>query len=292
MAKINFPDSPTVDQEFVVDDNRTYVWDGTAWNLIVQGASPSTAAPTITIVTEDFDRVTFTLTNNDDNTAFITYDIDTTLETIELAAAATSGNITVALAEGTYTLTAYATVVGEVASSATAAVEIVILPDPEGYLELVQEVEVTSNTTRVDLTISATRDDLIYLYTNIVNPTGSSSNYAILAQGDTAITGHTTGSYTVDTSVAVSGLTTNVAFIVPSLSQNLTTTYIHIQNARNHIVTRTNESRQINTSNIIGSNRHTVRQATTTTISQISVLASVSNAIGNGSVLRIYKVKA
>jgi hypothetical protein len=49
------------------------------------------------------------------------YEIDTTQDFVELAAAATSTNITVALAAGTYTLSAFATVVGEVASQSTAA---------------------------------------------------------------------------------------------------------------------------------------------------------------------------
>jgi hypothetical protein len=78
--------------------------------------SETTAAPTITIISEDPTGVTFTLTNNDDNTAVIVYEIDTTQDFVELAAAATSTNITVALAVGTYTLSAFATVVGEVAS--------------------------------------------------------------------------------------------------------------------------------------------------------------------------------
>jgi len=31
MTAINFPDSPTTDQEFT-SGNRTWIWDGTVWN--------------------------------------------------------------------------------------------------------------------------------------------------------------------------------------------------------------------------------------------------------------------
>ena len=91
--------------------------------------SETTAAPTITII-EESTQLIFTLKNNDDNTAIITYEIDDILESIELAADATSSNITIdTLDSGEYTLTAYATVVGEVATKSDEVVEIISLSE-------------------------------------------------------------------------------------------------------------------------------------------------------------------
>jgi hypothetical protein len=98
MSKINFPDSPTVDQEFVVG-NKRYKWDGATWNLLV--TSDRADSPTITSVEEGDEQVTFTITNNDEETAVITYEVsiagdDTPDEfVLELASGATSSNLTV-----------------------------------------------------------------------------------------------------------------------------------------------------------------------------------------------------
>ena len=126
---LDFPNSPSLN-DTVELGGKTYQWDGVKWRMVYvitpTPPTPSTAAPTITIVTEAADGVTFTLTNNDDNTALISYEVDGNRDVISLAAAATSSNITVALSAGTYTLSAFATVVGEVATSATASVEITV----------------------------------------------------------------------------------------------------------------------------------------------------------------------
>jgi hypothetical protein len=98
MAKINFPDSPTLNQEFTVG-NKRYKWDGATWNLLV--TSDRADSPTITSVEEGDGQVTFTITNNDEETAVITYEVsiagDDTPDdfAIELASGATSSNLTV-----------------------------------------------------------------------------------------------------------------------------------------------------------------------------------------------------
>jgi hypothetical protein len=183
---LNFPNSPAVN-DTVELAGKTYQWDGVKWRVLYVVTPPpptaSTAAPTITIVTESPTGVTFTLTNNDDNTALITYDIDTTLETVELAAAATSSNITVALAAGTYTLSAFATVVGEVATSATASVTIVI---PQ-YEELFSTTVATA-TTEINITsLSIGKDDTLRLvYTMIGNESDSNTSVDIQVNGITS----------------------------------------------------------------------------------------------------------
>lgn len=93
--------------------------------IVRRGGGAKTAIPSITVVSTSPTGVTFTLTNNDDNAAVVSYNISTSTGAVSLASSATSSNITVDLTAGTYTLTAVATVVGEVATQSTAAVEIV-----------------------------------------------------------------------------------------------------------------------------------------------------------------------
>jgi hypothetical protein len=81
-------------------------------------------APTITEVSVDLTEIVFTITNNDASTAVILYEIgDVTPDenSIELAGAATSSNITVTgLDQGTtYTVSATASVTGKVLSNVT-----------------------------------------------------------------------------------------------------------------------------------------------------------------------------
>jgi hypothetical protein len=81
-------------------------------------------APTITEVSVDLTEIVFTITNNDASTAVILYEIgDVTPDenSIELAGAATSSNITVTgLTQGTeYTVSATASVTGKVLSNVT-----------------------------------------------------------------------------------------------------------------------------------------------------------------------------
>jgi hypothetical protein len=91
---------------------------------------------------------------------------------VELAAAATSTNITVALAAGTYTLSAFATVVGEVATSATTSV-VIELP---AYEELFSTTVATA-TTEIDITgLSIGKDDTLRLVYTLDGSSFSGSN--------------------------------------------------------------------------------------------------------------------
>ena len=92
-------------------------------------------APTITEVSTTDSSITFTITNNDASTAVILYEVgDTTPDanSIELAAAATSGSLTISgLSPGTVTLYATANVTGKVKSNVTEKEFTVIAPFTE-----------------------------------------------------------------------------------------------------------------------------------------------------------------
>jgi hypothetical protein len=251
--------------------------------------SETTAAPTITIINEDSSGVTFTLTNNDDNTAFITYEIDDVLEVIELAAAATSDNITVALAAGTYTLTAYATVVGEVASSESVSVEIVI---PEFELLFDSDDEVTLPQTQIDITNLniGKNDELRLVHTFVGDSTSSTgslffrvnditSNYhkqSLVGNGSTISAGRSTGNDFAD----ARSNRVNSGFTDIKVSEN--SRFV----AQNYNVFRIGAD----AANILQINSNFVNTGTVTSITKLTILCNRTNGIAAGSRIRLYKV--
>jgi len=289
MAKIDFPDNPTVDQEFVLDDNRTYIWDGTKWNLVIQGASPSTAAPTITIISETNEDVTFTLTNNDDNTAFITYEIDDDIAVIELAAAATSGNITVALAAGTYTLTAFATVVGEVASQSTAAVEIVVIP---AYEELFSTTVATA-TTQIDITgLSIGKDDTLRLVYTLVGDSSSITGvYTIFANNNTTATNYHLQRLVGDGTTLFIERTNDSRFAFARNDAASGFIDMKVSNNDRFVAQSQHTFRSGAAASEIGNQNHNIIGTfTASSITQLTIVCNRTNGIAVNSKITLYKV--
>jgi WD40 repeat protein len=98
-------------------------------SLIVRrgGGGKLTAPPTITIVEETRFGFTFNITNNDDNTALVVYEIEQYKENFELAPSETTQNIFLELPEGQYILKAYAAVVGEVVTEKSEVVQVALI---------------------------------------------------------------------------------------------------------------------------------------------------------------------
>jgi hypothetical protein len=254
--------------------------------------SDTTAAPTITIVTEAPDGVTFTLTNNDDNTAFITYEIDDDIAVIELAAAATSSNITVALAVGTYTLTAYATVVGEVASSATASVEILI---PTFELLFDSTGTVTLPQTQIDITgLSIGKNDELRLVYTLVGASGTGIDVRLYANDNTTNSNYTSQTL-VGNGTSISAFReSNPYLMIGADSTNKLGGFADIKVSDNDRLVY--QSQHIRT---IGSSSSSLRQYningvssgfTLTNITKLSIVGSSANQIAAGSRIRLYKV--
>jgi hypothetical protein len=253
--------------------------------------SDTTAAPTITIVTEAPDGVTFTLTNNDDNTAFITYEIDEEIAVIELAAAATSSNITVALALGTYTLTAYATVVGEVVSSATVSVEITV---PEFVLLYDSTGTVTLPQTQIDITgLSIGKNDELRMVYTFVGDSTDNSLIRLFANDNNTLTDYhrqeITGSGT-----SLSAARANETRFAFARSNQKSSGIVDIKVSNNDRFVY--QSQYIaftgsNSSSIENRNENNVgTNFTLTSITKLSIVSSRTNGIASGSRIRLYKV--
>jgi hypothetical protein len=250
--------------------------------------SETTAAPTITIVTETTEDVTFTLTNNDDNTAFITYEIDDDIAVIELAAAATSSNITVALAVGTYTLTAYATVVGEVVTQSTAAVEIVSI-----LFELLfdSDDEVTLPLTEIDITgLSIGKNDELRMVYTFVGESTTTSNYDIRVN-DITSNYHMQLLQPDGTTISSDRLTNSQFAFARSNRKIAGFADIKVSN-NDRFVVQSQLAWLIGSesSSIAQSNRNIVNTDTVTSITELSIVSSRTNGIAAGSRIRLYKV--
>jgi len=250
--------------------------------------SETTAAPTITIVTEAPDGVTFTLTNNDDNTAFITYEIDDDIAVIELAAAATSSNITVALAAGTYTLTAYATVVGEVASQSTAAVEIVVI---EFELLYDSNVSATLPATQIDITgLSIGKNDELRMVYTFVGDSTTTSNISLRAND---ITSNYTRQLLLGEGSSISASRVSDSRFVSARSTNKSAGVVDIKVSNNdRFVFQSGFifSHGALSNEITQANENVVNTGTVTSITKLTVISDRTNGIASGSRIRLYKV--
>jgi hypothetical protein len=259
--------------------------------------SDTTAAPTITIVTETDTDVTFTLTNNDDNTAFITYEIDDDIAVIELAAAATSGNITVALAAGTYTLTAYATVVGEVVSQSTAAVEIVVIEFVLLYDSLTADDgdPISLPTTQIDITgLSIGKNDELRLVYTLNNNSTTFRVYSLFVNDNTTISNYSYQELSGSGST-IKAFRQNTPYFtfVSNIANKVSTGFVDIKVSNNdRYVGQSQFVRSIGSqsANIEQTNINLVSSFSVTSITKLSVVAEVANGIAAGSRIRLYKV--
>jgi len=258
--------------------------------------SETTAAPTITIVTETDTDVTFTLTNNDDNTAIVTYEIDDEIGGVELAAAATSSNITVALAEGTYTLTAYATVVGEVASSATASVEIVI---PE-FVLLYDSLTAANGSnavpaTQLDITglSIGKNDELRMVFTFVGDSSTTFGSVSLFVNNETTATDYHRQSLDgLGSTIAAGRSNNNIISFIRSINKSVGFSDIKIsENGRFVSQSQMVDTAGSESSSIQNLNYNGVGSGfTITSITKLSIVSSRTNGIASGSRIRLYKV--
>jgi hypothetical protein len=251
--------------------------------------SETTAAPTITIISEANELV-FTLTNNDDNTAFITYEIDDVLEVIELAAAATSDSITIALDPDTYTLTAYATVVGEVATKSEEVVEIVVIPRFELLFDTTGTV--TFPQTQVDITglSIGKNDELRLVYALIGDDSSTAGVYSIRANDITS--NYHSQRLSGSGSTIAAQRTTNDRFAT-ARSNRKTTGFADIKVSENsRFVAQSQNAFGVgaDSANIENINHNIVNTGTVTSITKLTIFCDRTNGIAAGSRIRLYKV--
>ena len=287
---LDFPNSPSLN-DTVELGGKTYQWDGVKWRMVYvitpTPPTPSTAAPTITIVTEAGDGVTFTLTNNDDNTALISYEVDDNIGGVELAAAATSSNITVALSAGTYTLSAFATVVGEVATQSTQAVEIIVIP----MYELLYSETVATAKTQIDITgLSIGKDDGLRLVYTFVKTSGSANIY-LYANDDNTLTNYWFQNLEGAGSTTYAERANQARMAISIVDKSSGFADIKVSNNDRFVVKSQYLGRPgASSSSMFIHNYNMIGTGTVSSITKLSFVASATDGIGVGSKIALYKV--
>jgi hypothetical protein len=252
--------------------------------------SETTAAPTITIVTETATGVTFTLTNNDDNTAIISYEVDGESGAVELAAAATSSNITIALDPDTYTLTAYATVVGEVASQSSEEVVVEVIIQFELLYD--SNVSATLPLTQIDITgLSIGKNDQVRLVYTLIGDDGTTNaNYLLYANDFT-----TAGNYRSQRLSSIERTRISNAQIATAGSDKITQGYTSIGISNSDKITFITESLHVigsdaKTIDTQNDNYYVTGTDTVSTITKLSIVSNRTNGIASGSRIKLYKI--
>lgn len=136
--------------------------------LVRRGSATQAAPPTVNVIQGDLTGLTFTLTNNDSNTAIVSYEIDGQFGAVELAAAATSAQIFIKLPSGTYTFTAYASVLKKIVVSDEVSIQINI----PAFDVLFDSGQVDSDTQQIDITglNIDNNDELLMVYSFVSAP--------------------------------------------------------------------------------------------------------------------------
>jgi hypothetical protein len=253
------------------------------------GASEQTAAPTITVV-EESDKLIFTLTNNDDNTALITYQIDDIIETIEIASNATSSQITIdTLGADTYTLTAFATVVGEVATSNFVSVEVIVIT-----YQLLSSVTTTSDTTQVDFTgLNIDKNDELLVSFDIPKSSNTVDLFLFI-NDNTTLTNYETSRRSIENSRTTIYSRANNSFITSLNSTNGSFGESRIKLLENNILNFNTKSISLIFPTPDGSTRNDEMMCfsnfTVSSINKVSIASSLSNEIKIGSKIKLYKI--
>lgn len=259
----------------------------------------TTAAPTITEVSKTDTAITFTVTNNDAATATVYYDFDDTVtslseDNVTLATTVASSNIEVTglTAETEYTIYAVASAFNKMFSpQASLAITTEATPIPEFELLYDSDVSATLPATQIDITgLNISKDDELRLVWTIRGESGTtgvyyfkvndiaSNYYSQLLQGVGSGIGATrlsTGQFTASNANRNSAgfadikVSNNDRFVAQSYDMNF--------------AGAESSSLAYNSYNIVNT-------GTVTSITKLSIVSQLSNGLGTGSRIRLYKV--
>ena len=156
---------------------------------------------------------------------------------------------------------------------------------------LLADIIVDTATTTIDITgLNIGKDEEVVLVSNIYNPTASSSVYRMFVNGNTTLTNYYHQYLNVD-SAAVSSTRTNATEFSFLQASNSSSPVSKIKLTNNgYFVVQTSDTRRIGTASIILHNDCITSTFTLTSITQLTLKATVANAIGVGSRFQLYKI--
>ena len=266
-------------------------------------AVDTTAEPTITEVSKTDTAITFTVTNNDAATATVYYDFDDEVtsvseDNVTLATTATSSNIEVTglTAETQYTLYSVASAFNKQFSPQTSLAITTDVPPVISTYELLYEQDVTTATTQIDITgLSIGKDDgLRLVYTNKI-PSQTFTTFSIYPNDLTTTTNY--WHQTLDGGASGGGAAGRFNSNVYSYSRlnGNNTGYADIKVSNNdRFVVQSYSSYNgtgSSSSESLGQfNFNLVGTQTVSSITKLSLVASISNGFAVGAKVALYKV--
>ena len=299
---LDFPNSPSLN-DTVELGGKTYQWDGVKWRMVYvitpTPPPPTTATPTLTEVSKTDTAITFTVTNNDAESATVYYDFDdevTSLseDNVTLATTATSSNIEITglTAETQYTLYSVASAFNKQFSPQT-SLAITTDATPLPQYELLYEQDVATATTQIDITgLSIGKDDGLRLVYTFKNGTSTTSGIRIYPNNLTTDTNYHS-QFLQGGGSAISAGRFNQNRITQVNATDSVSGFADIKISNNdRFVCQAQTIYDIGSgsSNIFNTNWNVVGTQTVSSITSLSISAFEANGIKIGSKIALYKV--
>jgi hypothetical protein len=262
--------------------------------------SETTAAPTITEVSKTDTTITFTVTNNDAETATVYYDFDdevTSLseDNVTLATTAESDEIEVTglTAETEYTIYSVASAFNKMFSPQTSlAITTEATPVIEYELLYDSDVSATLPLTEIDITgLSIGKNDELRLVYTLKGNTTSNSTLNLFVNNNHTSTNYHNQLLTGDGTTLLASRENNSVLQLPRTTRKFAG-YVDIKVSNNDRFVASSfaiRGAGAESTGIMNYNANYVSTFEVTSITQVSVVAT-ANQIGAGSRIRLYKV--
>ena len=161
-----------------------------------------------------------------------------------------------------------------------------------GPYELLAESEVTgSAVTSIDFTgLTLDSDDELILVSDIVNDSGSTSAYSLYVNNDTTATNYYVQSLYSTSTTNTAARTNNSVYATVETSDKLLAETILKLTASSYFIYQSNIVRRYGASDVSLQDIYCTKTATISSITQLTVSASVASSIGIGSKFWLFKV--
>lgn len=157
--------------------------------------------------------------------------------------------------------------------------------------ELLADTTISTAVTSVDISsLTLGKSDEIILVSDIVNTSASTSTYSLYFNNNTTATNYYAQRLTAD-NTTVNSARTNNALMVDQVASGKTLIESAIKLANSgYIVAQHNSAEAYSGSGIILNDYYETTTFTATSITQLTITASVTNAIGIGSRFQLYRI--
>lgn len=159
--------------------------------------------------------------------------------------------------------------------------------------EPLADITTTSDTTQVDITgLNLDETNELLLVSDIQNGTASNANIELFFNNDTASTNYYKQELSADSTTISAGRTNDAILTRLDATNGDTVCYTNVKLTNSgYPMAQGNSIREVGTSGVNLLKDYLTKTGTVTSITQLNLKASVTNAIGTGSRFKLYKLK-